>query len=123
MKYSLLLISHFMNPRNNGKLDDYNVYGEGYNPSDGDTIRFFIKVEEGKIIQIKYLVKGCPRAIASSSYTSELVKGMRVEDVLNMDESNIGKALELDDEKFDCIPLPLRTIKKAIKSHSKEKFL
>ncbi len=122
MKYSSLLLSHFMNPKNNGKLDDYNAHGEGYNSSDGDTIRFFIKIEDGKIVRIKYLVKGCPRAIASSSYTSELVKGMRVEDVLNIDESVIGKALKLDDEKFDCIHLPLRTIKKAIRN-SKERSL
>lgn len=120
MKYSSLFLSHFMNPKNNGKLDDYNAHGEGYNSSDGDAIEFYIKIEDGKIARIKYLVKGCPRAIASSSYTSELVEGMRIEDVLEMDESAIGKALGLEGMDFDCIPLPLRTIKKAIKD-SKEK--
>ncbi len=114
MRYSKILISHFTNPQNNGKLKDYNAYAEGYNPSDGDSIKVFIQIEDNRVKEVSYLIKGCPRAIASASYTTELIKGKRVEEILSMDERVIREGLELTDEKFDCIPLPLRTIKKAI---------
>ena len=119
MRYSKILITHFTNPRNNGQLKEYNAYAKGYNPSDGDEIKVFIQIENNRIKDISYLIKGCPRAIASASYTTEIVKGKDIKEVLNMEESSIREGLELIDERFDCIPLPLRTIKKAIVDNTK----
>jgi NifU-like protein involved in Fe-S cluster formation len=57
---------------------------------------------------------GCPRAIASSSYASELVKEEKVKNVLKMDDLSIRKEPGLEDPKFLCVSLPLKVIQKAI---------
>jgi len=115
LKYSKVLISHFLKPKNVGQLKEYNAYAEGYNPKDGDTVKVFLLIEDDRIKDVSCLIKGCPRAIASASYTTEMVKGMNIKDVVNLDESTIREGLELLDKRFDCIPMTLRAIKKALR--------
>jgi nitrogen fixation NifU-like protein len=115
IKYSSKLIENFENPKNIGKLKKYTVSEKGYNEKDGDEIEFFILLKDNIIVDVGYNVKGCPRIIASSSYTSVLVMGKSVSDVIKIDENIIRKDFSLEDPKFKCVSLPLKTIKKALK--------
>ncbi len=114
-KYSKLLIEHFTNPRNLGVLEDYDLKLEGFNESDGDKVLMYIKLSEGVVSDIKFKIKGCPRAIASTSFTSEVVKGMAVKDILKIDEISIYEKLEVD-SSFECIPMAIRVIKSGLSS-------
>ena len=83
------MIDHYENPRNVGSLDKSkkNV-GTGLvgAPACGDVMKLQIELnEDGKTIE-KAVFKtfGCGSAIASSSYATEVIKGMKVEDALKI---------------------------------------
>ena len=57
---------------------------------------------------------GCGSAIASSSYATELIKGMKVEEALEIKNSDIAGYLKLPPVKLHCSMLAEEAIKKAI---------
>ncbi|HNR63814.1 MAG TPA: iron-sulfur cluster assembly scaffold protein [Thermotogota bacterium] len=116
-KYSPLLTEHFMNPRNIGRLNDFTFSVESDHLKDGDRIVFYVALEDGRIKDISYTIQGCPRVIASSSYTSELVKGKKISEVLEMKEETIAERLGIDDPSFNCIRLPLSTLQQKLKEY------
>ena len=67
--------------------------GEAQNPVCGDTMRLFIKVETDRIIDAKFLTFGCGAAIASSSITTEMIKGKTIEEALMISDQVIAEAL------------------------------
>ncbi|MEW6377887.1 MAG: iron-sulfur cluster assembly scaffold protein, partial [Thermodesulfobacteriota bacterium] len=73
--YNPIVIEHLTHPRNMGEMENPDGIGEAQNPACGDTMRLFIKVETDRIIDAKSLTFGCGAAIASSSITTEMIKG------------------------------------------------
>ena len=79
------VIDHYENPRNVGSLDkkDPSV-GTGLvgAPACGDVMKLQIKVNEktGKIDKAVFKTFGCGSAIASSSYATEILEGMDIEE-------------------------------------------
>ncbi len=73
--YQDVLLEHNRNPRHSGKPAAYNQVGEGYNPLCGDTIKLYVKYEQGKIADIGFEASGCVISKASASLMSEAVKG------------------------------------------------
>ena len=114
-KYTTELLQHFENPKNLGALKDYTLKNSGYNEKDGDWIEFYLLIQDGILEDVGYLVKGCPRAIASSSYTSVLIKGKKIEDILNINDASIRQALGLEDPKFKCVAIPLKIVQDVLK--------
>lgn len=113
------VIDHYENPRNVGSLDKSkkNV-GTGLvgAPACGDVMKLQIELnEDGQTIQ-KAVFKtfGCGSAIASSSYATEVIKGMKVEEALQIKNSDIAKYLKLPPVKLHCSMLAEQAIKKAI---------
>ena len=101
--YSAKVLDHFHNPRNIGSLDDANVVVQAGDPSCGDALVFFIKIEDGVIHDIKFLIKGCGAAIATSSIATELVMGKTLDEVLTLNDQRIATALDgLPEEKMHC---------------------
>ncbi len=68
--YSEKVMEHFANPRNVGEIKDADGIGEIGNPVCGDMMTFYIKVNDGKISDVKFKTFGCGAAIAVSSYGS-----------------------------------------------------
>ncbi|WP_027398338.1 iron-sulfur cluster assembly scaffold protein [Anaerovorax odorimutans] len=111
-------IDHFKFPRNVGKLDDFN--GEGYagDPECGDYIKIYIKVDNNIIVDIGFLVFGCVGAIATSSITTELVKGKTLEEALNISDMDVIESLGgLPENKIHCSLLGPSGLKSAIKNY------
>ncbi|MBW4057257.1 MAG: iron-sulfur cluster assembly scaffold protein [Proteobacteria bacterium] len=101
--YTAKVIDHFNNPRNIGSLEDANVVVQAGDPGCGDALVFFIKIEDDIIHDIKFLIKGCGAAIATSSIATELVMGKTLEEVLTLDDNKIAAALDgLPEEKMHC---------------------
>ena len=73
--YSARLLDHFEHPRNAGDLPDADAVAEIENPVCGDVIRISVKMQAGRIEQIRFKAKGCVPAIACGSALTELVKG------------------------------------------------
>jgi len=110
------ILDHFKNPRNYGTLEDANYVYEGGNPTCGDMVKFFVKVSDGKIDNIKFIGKGCAISQASASILTELVKGKDLEFVKSMEKDQLLEELgiELGPTRLKCALLSLETLKIAL---------
>ena len=113
--YSEKVMEHFSNPRNVGELEDANGVGEVGNAKCGDIMKIFLKIEGDIIKDIKFKTFGCGAAVATSSMTTELVKGKTLKEALSLSNKDVAKALDgLPDVKMHCSVLAEQAIKAAI---------
>ena len=69
--YSELVLDHFRNPRNAGKLPNANAQVQTINPVCGDILELAVRVESGAIVEARFLCRGCTTSIACASYLTE----------------------------------------------------
>ncbi|KAJ3402929.1 iron-binding protein, partial [Chytridiales sp. JEL 0842] len=118
--YHEKVIDHYENPRNVGSLPKSNPnVGTGLvgAPACGDVMKLQILVDDatGEIQQVKFKTFGCGSAIASSSFATEHIKGMKVWDAVKVKNTDIAKELSLPPVKLHCSMLAEDAIKSAIK--------
>ena len=121
MAYSDKVIDHYENPRNVGSFakDDPTV-GTGMvgAPACGDVMKLQIKVgADGVITDAKFKTYGCGSAIASSSLVTEWVKGMHIDDAVNLKNSQSAEELVLPPVKIHCSILAEDAIKAAVNDY------
>lgn len=115
MEYSEKVIEHYTNPRNVGKITEASGIGEVGNPVCGDIMKMFIKVKDNIIIDVKFKTFGCGAAIATSSISTEMIKGKTLEQALELKNSDVVKALDgLPPVKLHCSVLAEEAIHEAI---------
>ncbi len=113
--YSMKVMEHFTKPRNAGSIDDANGIGETGDPSCGDFLKVYIKVEDNIVKDVKYQIKGCPASIACASAMTELVMGKPLDDAMVITDDDIVKALDgLPDYKVHCSALGASGLQRAI---------
>jgi len=118
--YNYTFIEHFTSPRNVGSMDDADGEGKCGDPGCGDSLNIYIKVKDGVIEDIRFLVFGCAAAIATSSMTTELAKGKTLEEALKITEKDIAEALGgLPENKMHCSNLGAKALKNAINDYYK----
>ncbi|ERF73814.1 Iron sulfur cluster assembly protein 1 [Endocarpon pusillum Z07020] len=120
--YHEKVLDHYSNPRNVGSMakNDTDV-GTGLvgAPACGDVMKLQIRVD-GKtntISDVKFKTFGCGSAIASSSYLTELVRGMTLEQAGKVRNTEIAKELCLPPVKLHCSMLAEDAIKSAISNY------
>lgn len=118
--YSEKVMDHFMNPRNVGEIDDADGVGQVGNAKCGDIMKVFIKVEDNRIVDVKFKTFGCGAAIATSSISTEMVKGRTLEEALHITNKAVAEALDgLPPVKMHCSVLAEEAIKAAIEDYMK----
>jgi len=119
--YTQKVVDHFMNPRNKGKLEDYDAVGKVGNPICGDVMYIYIKVNDNKIKNIGWETMGCAAAIATSSMITELARGKTLEEAEKITKKDIADALDgLPPIKMHCSNLAADGLKKAIENYRKK---
>ncbi len=115
MLYSEKVMDHFEHPRNVGELEDANAVGQVGNPKCGDIMKMYLKIEDGAIVDVRFKTFGCGSAIATSSMATELIKGKRVEEALQLTNRAVAEALGgLPAYKMHCSVLAEEAIKAAL---------
>lgn len=122
--YTDTVKDHFLNPRNFLMGDeskfDYDAVGLVGNPICGDQMKMFIKVSDGKIVDLRWKTYGCASAIASTSALSEIAKGKTLDEALTISAKDIDDYLgNLPKHKFHCSVLGHDALKDAIKNYKK----
>lgn len=113
--YNEKVIEHYSNPRNVGEIPDASGVGEVGNPVCGDIMKMYLKIENGIITDVKFKTFGCGAAIATSSVSTELIKGKTVEDALKLTNKEVVNELGgLPSVKLHCSVLAEEAIKSAI---------
>lgn len=92
------LLDHYSSPRNVGSMSKTdNDVGTGLvgAPACGDVMKLQIRVDPNNntISDVKFKTFGCGSAIASSSYLTELVRGMTLEDAGRIRNTEIAREL------------------------------
>ena len=123
--YTEKVLDHYENPRNVGVVEDANGVGVVGNPACGDVMKLTIRVEDGIIKDARFKTFGCGAAIATSSMITEMVKGKKLEDALDISNKGVIEALGgLPKVKRHCSVLAEDALKAAIqdyRSHSEKK--
>lgn len=126
MVYSEKVMAHFRNPRNMGAIEDADGVGQVGNPVCGDVMQIFIKVGKagGKevISDIKFQTFGCVSAIATTSMTTEIAKGMTLGRARRITRDDVAKALGgLPPIKMHCSNLATEALSAAIDDYEKKR--
>lgn len=77
--YQEVILDHSKSPRNIGVLDAPTNSAVGNNPLCGDSLVLYLKVEDGKIVDVRFSGVGCAISTASASMMCEAIKGKTTE--------------------------------------------
>lgn len=122
MIYSDKVMDHFNNPRNVGVIDDADGVGEVGNPTCGDIMKITIDVDDADTItDIKFQTLGCGAAIATSSMVTEMAKGMKIQDAVEITKKDVADELDgLPAPKMHCSILATDGLKVAVDDYLKK---
>jgi len=119
--YSEKVMEHFRNPRNVGEIENPDGIGTVGNPVCGDLMTFYIKVENGRLADIKFKTFGCGAAISVSSMISEMAKGKTLEEAMKITNKMVAEELGgLPPNKLHCSNLGADALHKAILDYQKK---
>ncbi len=119
--YSEKVMDHFSNPRNVGEIEDADGVGTEGNPTCGDLMTIYIKVEDEIITDIKFKTFGCAAAIATSSMITEMALGKTIEEALKITRNDVDNELEgLPPVKMHCSNLAADALRAAIEDYRKK---
>ncbi|MCL7410879.1 MAG: Fe-S cluster assembly scaffold protein NifU [Methanosarcinaceae archaeon] len=116
--YNEKVMDHFSNPRNVGEIEDADGVGEVGNPTCGDMMNIYIKVEDGILTNVKFKTFGCGAAIATSSMVTELAIGKTIEEALEITRNDVAEELGgLPQVKMHCSNLAADALHAAIENY------
>lgn len=121
--YIELLLDHYENPRNRGKLADADVVLGGGNPGCGDVVTIYLKVDDqDRIAAVTFEGEGCTISQAGASVVTELVTGKPLSEIEAMDLNAIIDELGRDVviSRTRCATLGLGTVKGAIAEYRRQ---
>ncbi len=110
--YSEKVMEHFTNPKNVGELLDADAVGEVGNAKCGDIMKMYFKIDNDRIVDVKFKTFGCGAAIATSSIATELIKGKTIQEALLLTNDAVMEALHgLPPVKVHCSVLAEQAVK------------
>jgi NifU-like protein involved in Fe-S cluster formation len=112
--YSDKATDYYLNRVNVGEMSDPDAYAIYTGPC-GDTMEFFLKIENGVIKDASFQAIGCAGAFSSGSALSDMVRGKTLEESVAIAEEDIINYLgKIPMQKVHCACLAKRTLRKAI---------
>ncbi len=117
--YSEIILDYWRHPRNFGKLENATIVSRDSNPLCGDVVEIQLKINNGKIAEVKFIGSGCAISQASASMLTELIEGKTLNEIAKLDKEDILNLLkvELSPIRLKCALLPLKTLKLGVYSY------
>ena len=120
--YTEKVLDHFMNPRNVGEIAHADGVGHVGNPTCGDMMAFYIKVNGDRLADVKFKTFGCGAAIAVSSMVSEMATGMTLQEAKALTNRTVAEELGgLPEHKAHCSSLGADALHAAVEDYEKKK--
>ena len=121
--YTEKVMDHFKNPRNVGEIEGASGVGTVGNAKCGDIMQIFLDIDENEVIRdVKFKTFGCGAAVATSSMATEMIKGKKVEEALQITNAAVVEALEgLPPQKIHGSVLAEEAVEAAIEDYMKKR--
>ncbi|MGQ9709712.1 MAG: iron-sulfur cluster assembly scaffold protein [Anaerolineae bacterium] len=120
LPYSEIVMEHFRNPHNVGRIEDADAKAIEGSPACGDMVAVYMKVdpETQVITDIKFESYGCASNIATGSIITELAKGKTLEEAKKITWDEASQALGgLPPVKVHCSVLAVDGLRAAIQNY------
>jgi nitrogen fixation protein NifU and related proteins len=114
--YREQILDHSRSPRNFGTIEDADITYEDTNPLCGDRVRIDVKVEGGKIADIKFSGRGCAISQAAASMLTEMVAGEDLDQVRDLSAQDVLDELgvPISPARVKCALLGLKVLKSGV---------
>jgi nitrogen fixation NifU-like protein len=120
--YTKEVMDLFMDPKNMGEIEDASAIGKVGNPVCGDIMWVYLKINDQHIIEdVKVKTFGCVAAIATSSKTTQIIKGMHIKEAYLVTKKQVAEELGgLPKTKMHCSNLAVDAVQRAIDDYLKK---
>lgn len=112
------VMDHYEHPRNQGELLGDDVLSErDSNASCGDMVQYYLRVQGGKIVEVKWKGIGCAITTAAASKLSEYLQGQTLRELSAMSEEvlvNNAIGFEVNPGRIKCLMLPVVVVRKLL---------
>lgn len=98
--YRQVIMDHYKKPRNKGIIENGNLTINMNNPTCGDRIQLTMRVENGKVMDVKFDGEGCSISMSSASMMTQAIKGKNTEEAIKLSKifSDMMLGKEYDDD-------------------------
>lgn len=113
--YNQKILDHFLHPRNVGEIENADGYARIGDPTCGDFIKVWLRIENETIVDFKYKVFGCWGAISTTSVVSELAIGKSIKEATQITDDDVVRALGgIPENKQHCSLLGVQGLRAAL---------
>jgi len=113
--YEEVILDHWRNPRNKGRLEAPDLDVVEANPLCGDVVRLQLKVKDGAVEDVRFDGRGCAISQAAASLLTEMIQGKTVSELKGMADDELLSALGgVIKTRLSCALLPLRALRKGL---------
>jgi nitrogen fixation NifU-like protein len=121
VKYSEKVLEHFRNPKNIGLIENPDGQATVGSPACGDQVSVYVKVEDNKVSDIKFLSYGCASNIATGSIVTEMVKGKTIAEAKALTwKDAVDELGGLPPVKIHCSVLAIDGLRAAIQDYEEK---
>jgi len=113
--YPEKVMEHIRNPKHRGTVPDATVIADNGNPSCGDELTYYIRVENGLIVEIKHDARGCAISRAAADILADMAEGKSVDEALRITHEDIISAMGgISEGRRACATLSVDVLREAL---------
>lgn len=118
------ILDHYKNPQNFGRMRGPDATASDVNPLCGDQIEIQLKIQDNKIMDIRFIGQGCAISQAAASMLTEALKGEPISRIREMNKDDMIRILgiHVSPVRLKCALLGLKVTKLAAYSYLNEKM-
>ncbi len=111
--YREVILDHYQNPRNYGTLEPADISCEEDNPVCGDHIRLDLRLQGGRVADVRFSGHGCAISQASASMLTEAIQGKTLDEIKAFGKDDLLDLLgiPLGPVRLKCALLSLKVLK------------
>ena len=111
--YREVILDHYQNPRNYGTLEPADISYEEDNPVCGDHIRLDLRLQDGRVKDVRFSGHGCAISQASASMLTEQIQGKTLDELKAFSKDDLLGLLgiPLGPVRIKCALLSLKVLK------------
>lgn len=110
-------LAHALTPQNLGVLPNPQGFAHPRGPC-GDSIELYLKIDDERITDARFMSDGCLHTLACGSALTELVKGLTLDEAIQIDAERLDQELGgLPPDHKHCAQLAADTLQEAIRDY------